>query len=141
MVNRLWKHHFESGIVKSTGNFGHTGTLPTHPKLLDWLAREFIRSGWSMKAFHRLIMTSNTYRQSSALTPACERLDPGNDLISRFPLKRMEAEVLSDTILQVSGRLDETNHEGTEITLMRSARFRIMLSDWGASTKTRVAPI
>jgi hypothetical protein len=108
MVNRIWKHHFENGIVKSTGNFGRTGTLPTHPKLLDWLAREFVRSGWSMKSLHRLIMTSNTYRQSSRSTPESERLDPGNDLISRFPLKRMEAEVLSDTIIEVSGRLDET---------------------------------
>ena len=61
-----------------------------------------------MKSLHRLIMTSNTYRQSSLSTPESERLDPGNDLISRFPLKRMEAEVLSDTILEVSGRLDET---------------------------------
>lgn len=108
MVNRIWKHHFESGIVKSLGNFGRTGTPATHPKLLDWLAHEFVRSGWSMKALHRLVMSSNTYRQSSVVTLECERLDPGNDLLSRFPLKRMEAEVLRDTILQVSGRLDET---------------------------------
>ena len=108
MVNRIWKHHFENGIVKTTGNFGRTGTSPTHPELLDWLAREFIRQGWSVKAMHRLIMTSRTYRQSSVVTDEAERSDPANDLLSRFPLKRMEAEVLRDTILQVSGRLDET---------------------------------
>jgi hypothetical protein len=107
MVNRIWKHHFENGIVKSLGNFGRNGTPPTHPELLDWLACEFVESGWSIKALHRLIMTSAAYRQSSALTPERERLDPGNDLLSRFPMKRMEAEVLRDTILQVSGRLDE----------------------------------
>jgi hypothetical protein len=107
MVNRIWKHHFENGIVKSLGNFGRNGTPPTHPELLDWLACEFVESGWSIKALHRLIMTSATYRQSSALTPERERLDPANDLLSRFPMKRMEAEVLRDTILQVSGRLDE----------------------------------
>ncbi|MSU62072.1 MAG: DUF1553 domain-containing protein [Pedosphaera sp.] len=108
MANRIWKHHFESGIVKSTGNFGRMGTPPTHPELLDWLARDFVRGGWSIKALHRSIMTSATYRQSSALNSNSERLDPGNDLLSRFPLKRMEAEVLADTVLQVSGRLDET---------------------------------
>jgi hypothetical protein len=108
MVNRVWKHHFENGIVKSVGNFGRTGTPPTHPKLLDWLALEFIRAGWSIKSMHRLIMLSDTYRQSSVVTPERERLDPSNELLSRFPLKRMEAEVLRDTILRVAGRLDET---------------------------------
>ena len=108
MVNRVWKHHFENGIVKSTGNFGRIGTPPTHPELLDWLARDFVRNGWSVKALHRAIMTSDTYRQSSVSDSNSARLDPGNDLISRFPPKRMEAEVLADTVLKVAGRLDET---------------------------------
>ena len=108
MVNTIWKHHFRRGIVKSLGNFGRTGTLPTHPELLDWMAREFVRRDWSVKAMHRLIMTSNTYRQLSNVTPVHETLDPDNDLLSRFPLKRMEAEVLWDTLLFISGRLDET---------------------------------
>jgi hypothetical protein len=119
LVNRIWKQHFENGIVKSTGNFGRMGTRPTHPELLDWLAREFVRNGWKIKALHRLIMTSETYRQSSTLTPEAERLDPANDLLSRFPLKRMEAEVLQDTILLVAGRLDESPFGPPDKVLVR----------------------
>jgi hypothetical protein len=108
MVNRLWKHHFGTGIVASTGNFGKTGTPPTHPELLDWLAREFVRQGWSMKAMHKLLMTSAAYRQSSAVSPEQARLDPTNALLSRMPLVRLDAESLYDSLLLVSGRLDET---------------------------------
>jgi hypothetical protein len=108
MVNRIWKHHFQNGLVKSLGNFGRSGTPPTHPELLDWLAREFIESGWSVKAMHRLIMTSATYRQSSASGGERLRIDPQNELHSRFPLKRLEAEAVRDTLLMVSGRLDLT---------------------------------
>lgn len=108
MVNRLWKHHFGQGIVRSLDNFGKTGQPPSHPELLDWLAREFVRQGWSMKAMHRLMMTSRTYRQSSAVTPLHEELDPANRLLSRMPLRRMEAEVLRDTLLLIAGKLDET---------------------------------
>ncbi len=108
MVNRIWKHHLENGIVKSLGNFGRVGIPPTHPELLDFLACEFVHQGWSMKAMHRLIMTSSVYRQSSQPSPEAQRADPGNDWLSHFPLKRMEAEVLADTLLLVAGRLDET---------------------------------
>jgi hypothetical protein len=106
MVNRIWKHHFGRGLVPTLANFGHTGTRPTHPELLDWLAREFIRQGWSVKAMHRLLMTSAAYRQSSARTPILEKADPENRLLGRMPLKRMEAEVLYDALLQVALRLD-----------------------------------
>jgi cytochrome c553 len=78
LVNYLWKHHFGNGIVKSVGNFGKAGTPPTHPELLDWLAREFVRQGWSQKALHRLMVTSATYQQSSAVTADHARLDPDN---------------------------------------------------------------
>ncbi len=108
MVNRLWKHHFGRGIVSTLGNFGRTGARPTHPELLDWLALEFIRQDWSPKAMHRLIMTSSTYRQSSKVTPLHERLDPENLRLSRMPLRRMDAEVLRDTLFLVSDRLDQT---------------------------------
>jgi mono/diheme cytochrome c family protein len=108
MVNRLWAKYFDAGIVKSVENFGHSGTAPTYPELLDWLAREFVRSGWSLKSLHRLIVTSSTYRQSSAVTPNLEKLDPDNKLVSRMPLKRMDAEALYDSLIQVSGTLDET---------------------------------
>src|SRR5207253_11226689 len=83
-------------------------TPPTHPELLDWLAKEFVRQGWSLKAMHRLMMTSATYRQSSAVTPDREKLDPDNALYSRMPLVRLDAEALYDTLLLVAGRLDET---------------------------------
>ena len=108
MVNRIWKQHFGRGIVATLGNFGSTGARPTHPELLDWLAVEFMRSGWSIKHLHRLMLTSRTYRQSSQVTPQALRLDPGGELLSRMPLRRMEAEVLRDSLLSVAGRLDET---------------------------------
>jgi hypothetical protein len=108
MVNRIWKHHFGRGLVPTLDNFGTTGARPTHPELLDWLAREFIRQGWSIKALHRLMVTSAAYRQASAVTPAHEQLDPDNNLYSRMPLRRLSAEQLYDTILLVAGRLDET---------------------------------
>ncbi|MBI1915211.1 MAG: PSD1 domain-containing protein [Planctomycetes bacterium] len=107
-VNRLWKHHFGTGLVKTLGNFGKTGTPPTHPELLDWLAREFVRQGGSFKAMHRLLMTSSTFRQSSAVTPDQEKLDPDNALYSRIPLVRLDAEALYDTLLLVASRLDST---------------------------------
>ena len=108
MVNRLWKHHFGTGIVKTLGNFGKAGSPPSHPELLDWLAQQFVSSGWSLKAMHRLMMTSVTYRQASAVTPAHERLDPQNAFFSRMPLVRLDAEQLYDALLAVAGRLDET---------------------------------
>lgn len=107
-VNRIWKRHFGSGLVATLGNFGKAGAAPTHPELLDWLAQEFVRQGWSRKAMHRLIMTSATYRQNSVVVPEQERRDPTNALYSRMPLTRMDAEALYDTFLQVAGRLEET---------------------------------
>jgi mono/diheme cytochrome c family protein len=111
MVNRIWARHFGVGIVKTLGNLGHTGAPPTNPELLDWLATEFVQHGWSIKAMQKLIMTSTTYRQSSSVSSELERLDPDNVLLSRMPMKRMTAEELCDTLLFVSGRLDET-HSG-----------------------------
>ncbi len=108
MVNRIWKHHFGTGIVKSLGNFGKAGVPPTHPELLDWLSVEFVRQGWSMKAMHRLMMHSSTYRQASQVTPALEKLDPENRLLGRMWLRRMEAEEVGDAMLQVAGLLDNT---------------------------------
>src|SRR6185369_4199022 len=77
-VNRIWKQHFGTGIVKTLGNFGKAGAPPSHPELLDWLAREFVRQGWSIKAMHRLLMTSAAYRQSSARNAGLEKIDPEN---------------------------------------------------------------
>lgn len=119
MVNRLWKQYFGTGIVKSLANFGHTGTPPSHPELLDWLSTEFVRQGWSMKAMHKLMVTSSTYRQSSTLTPATEKEDPANRLFSRMPLKRLEAEELNDTLIFVAGRMDETQFGPAQPVLVR----------------------
>jgi|SRR5579871_1909651 len=119
MVNRMWKQHFGRGIVKTVGNFGKVGAPPTHPELLDWLATEFVKDGWSIKAMHRLMMTSSTYRQSSAITPVIEKADPDNKLLSRMPLKRMEAEAVYDTMLLVSGKLDESRFGPPEPVVIR----------------------
>lgn len=108
MVNRMWKQHFGTGIVKTLGNFGHAGSPPSHPELLDWLSREFIRQGWSMKSMHRLMVTSSVYRQKSTVTPVAEKLDPENRLLSRMPLRRLDAESLDDTMRSIAGRLDES---------------------------------
>ena len=106
MVNRVWMHHFGKGIVASSGDFGQLGSQPTHPELLDWLAVEFMREGWSLKHLHRLIMTSRTYRQSSTRDEKRDRIDPDNTLLSRMSVRRLEAEILRDSLLALSGRLN-----------------------------------
>ena len=108
MVNRIWHHHFGTGLVKSLENFGLQGERPSHPELLDWLAQEFVSRGWSVKAMHRLIMNSRTYRQSSRIADERHRRDPQNRLLSHMALRRMDAETLRDSLLRVSGKLDDT---------------------------------
>ncbi|MFO0985268.1 MAG: PSD1 and planctomycete cytochrome C domain-containing protein [Planctomycetota bacterium] len=108
MVNRIWQGHFGSGLVRTPSNFGLRGELPTHPELLDWLAREFVRGGWSMKAMHRAIVCSSAYRMSSAYDLDGARIDPENRLLWRMNRRRLEAEPLRDAILFVSGALDCT---------------------------------
>ncbi|MFO0892514.1 MAG: DUF1553 domain-containing protein [Isosphaeraceae bacterium] len=105
-VNRMWAQHFGRGLVSTTANFGRSGALPSHPELLDWLATEFIRSGWSMKAMHRLMVTSAAYRQSSRADERKQAADPGNALLGSWRPRRLEGEVLRDSILAVSGRLN-----------------------------------
>ncbi len=108
LVNRLWHHHFGRGIVPSVDDFGAMGREPTHPDLLDFLATRFVASGWSVKAIHRLIVTSRAYRMASRPDPEGDRLDPGNELWHRRDLRRLEAESIRDAVLAVSGRLDPT---------------------------------
>ena len=104
-VNRFWEQYFGRGIVETSEDFGTQGQRPSHPKLLDWLATEFTRQGWSMKAFHRLIVTSATYRQSSHSTPELVERDPYNRLLARGPRFRLEAEMVRDQALAASGLL------------------------------------
>jgi hypothetical protein len=106
MVNRIWQQHFGEGIVRTPSNFGRRGAAPTHPELLDWLARQFIASGWSVKAMHRLIMLSAAYQQSSKPSRELLRADPDNLLFGRMNRQRLEAEALRDSLLAVCGRLD-----------------------------------
>ena len=119
MVNRIWQGHFGAGIVATTSDFGKNGARPTHPELLDWLAMQFVDKGWSIKAMHRLILTSSTYRQSSEhSTEAAIKLDPSNTLLWRMNRRRLEGEELRDSILAVSGRLNpERGGPGTFPTL------------------------
>ena len=107
LVNRVWQGHFGRGIVPTPDDFGSTGIPPSHPELLDWLAAEFVDGGWSVKDLHRLVMTSRTYRQSSRVTDAhASETDPGNALLWRQNLRRLEAEAVRDSVLAVSGSLD-----------------------------------
>jgi hypothetical protein len=106
MVNRIWQHHFGEGIVRTAGNFGKLGERPTHPELLDYLAQQFIQSGWSIKAMHRAIMLSATYQQASVAAPQTLNVDPENLLFGRVNRRRLEAEEIRDALLAVAGRLD-----------------------------------
>jgi hypothetical protein len=106
MVNRLWQHHFGRGIVGTASDFGAIGDQPTHPELVDWLATEFVKEGWSLKKMHRLMVTSATYRQSSRADAATLKDDPDNKLFSRMNRRRLEGEALRDAMLAVSGLLN-----------------------------------
>jgi hypothetical protein len=106
MVNRVWQHHFGRGIVATPSDFGVQGTPPTHPQLLDWLSCEFIARGWSLKAIHRLLLTSATYRQASTWNQHNAQVDPENALCWRMNRRRLEGEALRDAMLAVSGQLN-----------------------------------
>lgn len=106
MVNRLWQYHFGRGIVRTPSDFGLQGSPPTHPKLLDWLATEFIARGWKMKDMHRLIMTSQAYQMSAKANPKALEVDQDNDLFWRFDMRRLTAEEIRDAILAVCGNLN-----------------------------------
>jgi len=106
LVNRVWQHHFGTGLVATPNDFGSRGRLPTHPELLDALARRFIEGGWSIKSLHRLIMLSRTYQLSGAGDPRAAAVDPLNELLGHFPRRRLDAEAIRDAMLAVGGRLD-----------------------------------
>jgi cytochrome c553 len=107
-VNQLWMRHFGRGIVPTVANFGHSGIAPSNQELLDWLATEFVESGWKLKTMHRLMMTSQAYRQSSRVDEKVLKADPDNALVSRMPLRRMDADTLYDSLVIAAGRLDAT---------------------------------
>lgn len=105
LVNRFWMHHFGRGIVATPSDFGILGDRPSHPELLDWLASKFMADGWSLKAFHRLVMTSTAYRQALRVIPT-DGNDPDNRLLSGMSLRRLEAETVRDSVLAISGKLN-----------------------------------
>ncbi len=107
MVNRIWSYHFGQGIAPSPSDFGLMGGKPSHPELLDWLASEFVRTGWDIKRMHKLIVMSNTYRESSAFNAEAAKEDPKDKLMWRFPRERLEGEVIRDSALMVSGLLND----------------------------------
>lgn len=108
IVNRIWQHHFGNGLVATPSDFGAMGVAPTHPELLDWLASTLIQKGWSLKAIHRLILNSNTYRQSSFPRAEGLTVDRDTHFLWRFPPRRLDMEPIRDSILAVSGALDLT---------------------------------
>ena len=106
IVNRIWQHHFGKGIVQSSNNFGYLGTPPTHPLLLDWLAEEFLKQNWDIKKLHKLILMSSTYRMSAQSNKLGMQVDPANHLLWHFPMRRLTAEEIRDSILAVNGSLN-----------------------------------
>lgn len=139
IVNRVWKHHFGEGLVRTPDNFGRLGEAPSHPELLDWLAARFVADGWSLKALHRRILSSSTWRMGTAADPGtaelASRVDPDNRLLHRHPRRRLEAEALRDAMLAVSGRLDATAGG----TLLETAPFAYV-SESADRVATRYAP-
>jgi hypothetical protein len=136
-INHIWLRHFGTALVPTVTNFGLSGKPPTHPELLDWLASELVRQGWSMKAIHRLMVTSSTYRMASEPEKGSQRdlmADPANTYLWRMNSHRMEAEVIRDSLLYVSGKLDLTmggpdiDESKGEESYRRSVYFRHSLS-------------
>jgi mono/diheme cytochrome c family protein len=137
IVNRVWMHHFGKGIVPSVADFGKLGQEPSHPEMLDWLASNFMKQqGWSMKKLHRLIMTSEAYRQVSTRDAAKERIDPDNALLGRMNVLRMEAEAMRDSMLFVSGKLlDKAG--GSPIPVMLTEEGQVVLGNDTTDTAGR----
>lgn len=106
MANRIWHYHFGEGLVASPSDFGAMGQRPTHPELLDWLAAEFVKSGWDVKHIHKLILLSNTYQESSAQNEVSAKVDARNRLLWKFPRQRLEGEVIRDSMLSIAGLLN-----------------------------------
>ena len=138
MANRIWQFHFGRGIVRTSSDFGFQGSKPTHPELLDWLAAKFVDSDWSIKAMHRQIMTSATYQQASRPNEKSYAVDPVNDLMWRFDMRRLSAEEIRDSILWANGSLNSEKMFGpsiyTDIPAAVKAGQSRPGSGWGKSS-------
>ena len=141
-MNRLWQHHFGDGLVGSENDFGVMGEMPTHPELLDWLASELVAGGWRLKPLHRLIVLSNTYQMSSDVRPEVAAKDPADDLLWRYPARRLEAEVVRDCVLATAGTL---NHERGGASVYPAISPEVLASQskpgngWGKSDAAQAA--
>jgi hypothetical protein len=136
LANRIWQQHFGTGLAATSDNLGYTGSPPTHPELLEWLASELVRSHWSAKALHRLIVTSRVYRQSSSPRPDASSIDPDNRLLSRYPLRRLDAEALRDAILAITGELAD-HHGGPYVPTHRDASGEVVVAESPEGTTRR----
>ncbi|MCA9116455.1 MAG: DUF1553 domain-containing protein [Planctomycetaceae bacterium] len=126
LVNRIWLHHFGAGLVSTPGDFGYLGEKPSHPELLDWLASEFVRQGWDFRQMHRLILMSSAWRQGYAASPQLVEADPDNRLLGRMVPRRLEAEVIRDAILAVSGKLNRRAY-GAPVPVMADIVGQIVI--------------
>lgn len=143
IVNRIWQHHFGRGLSATPSDFGVMGDLPTHPELLDWLAAELMSSGWKMKSLHRLILTSSVYRQAGQIDETHPSIsawkrslkeDPDAAMLSRFPRQRLDAEVIRDAMLAVSGKLSgKSGGRGVMPPLPRELRATLLKDQWKTS--------
>ncbi|MDI1313953.1 PSD1 and planctomycete cytochrome C domain-containing protein [Prosthecobacter sp.] len=139
LVNRFWMNHMGRGIVNTPGDFGRQGELPTHPELLDYLATEFVKSGWQLKPLHRLILLSSAYRQST-VNDASMHADPENKLYARFKLRRIDAETLRDSLLAATGTLVQASY-GPPSGIGRDPQGRVVTGiDKGTISLNKVDP-
>jgi len=141
MMNRLWQHHFGRGIVSTPSDFGELGQRPTHPELLDWLANEFVASGWSVKEMHRRIMSTSAYRMSSVPSADAMLRDAENHLLSRFELRRLGAEEVRDAILATNGTLNREMYGPSIYSMMPEEALATSSrpdSVWGRSSEEQV---
>jgi hypothetical protein len=134
IVNRVWQWHFGEGLVRTPNNFGMRSEPPTHPELLDWLAVQFVRDGWSLKKLHREIVLSNTYQQASRIPRERRDRDPGNRRLGHFTPRRLEAEAIRDAMLFVAGRLDTSSGgpAGVDSTTQRRSLY-VQTARWNRS--------
>jgi hypothetical protein len=130
-------HHFGRGIVATPAEFGKQGELPTHPELLDWMAAEFVQSGWRLKPLHKLIMTSTAYRQRSRRTDGLDRADSDNRLLGRTNVRRLDAETVRDAILSVTGSLNDTMY-GPPLAVAADGVGQVVIGTKVASRDGRV---
>ncbi|MGE0760270.1 MAG: PSD1 and planctomycete cytochrome C domain-containing protein [Pirellulaceae bacterium] len=137
LANRVWMHHFGRGLVDTPSDFGAMGARPAHPELLDWLASELVTHGWSLKRLHKLIMTSTVYRQTSQRDAAREATDPGNQLLWRRSIQRLEAEIVRDRILSAAGELN-TRMFGSPVAIREDDVGQIVVTDGSEGNRRSV---